>query len=90
MVRVREPVASHADVSVTLIDFGRAMAKLGGEDVSAGMVLPNGSRPWFYNPTADTARLLMSMHRSLMASFESHAHGPAACRLEVGSWSAGL
>jgi hypothetical protein len=76
MVRVREPVTSHRDVDVTLLDFGRSMAMIDGVTVSAGMVFGDPPvRPWVYNATADTVRMVMSMHRSLMASFEAGAHG---------------
>ena len=73
MVRTRGAVASEHDVDVWLVDFGRSMAVIDGENVSGGMVLPNGTRIWGYNPTSDTLRLLMSIHRTLIASYESAA-----------------
>ena len=67
MIRLREPVRCLADVDVYVLDFGKAMARIGEGN---GMVVAHDYNNNVFNPTADTLRLCWSLQRSLLI-----AHG---------------
>ena len=71
MMRVlREPVEGPDDVDVWLFDFGKSMALIDGERVSAGMWDPKTTtRIHSFNPTTDIVRLLTNITQSLIRSY---------------------